>query len=126
MTEDTLKTGTTTIGMKLKDGVILATDQRATMGNLIADNHCQKLFPIADNLGMNHSAISHQLRILRSAGLVRPRKDGKTVYYSLDDEHVEMIFKMGLEHILHKDGHEEEFDLEYITFDRHVLVWLVG
>ena len=52
MTEDTLKTGTTTIGLKLKDGVVLATDQRATMGNLIADNHCQKLFPIADNLGM--------------------------------------------------------------------------
>ncbi len=52
MTEETLKTGTTTIGLKLKDGVILATDQRATMGNLIADNHCQKVFPLADNLGM--------------------------------------------------------------------------
>ncbi|AMK14174.1 proteasome beta subunit [methanogenic archaeon mixed culture ISO4-G1] len=52
MTEDTLKTGTTTIGLKLKDGVILATDQRATMGNLIADNHCQKVFPLAENLGM--------------------------------------------------------------------------
>ncbi|MBQ7653660.1 MAG: winged helix-turn-helix transcriptional regulator [Clostridia bacterium] len=63
------------------------------------------VYHIADNLGMNHSAISHQLRILRSAGLVRPRKDGKTVYYSLDDEHVEMIFKMGLEHILHKNEH---------------------
>ena len=62
------------------------------------------VYHIADNLNMNHSAISHQLMILRSAGLVRPRKDGKTVYYSLDDEHVEMIFKMGLEHIIHKNG----------------------
>lgn len=47
-----LKTGTTTLGMKIKDGVILATDQRATMGNLIANSNVQKLFPIADNIGM--------------------------------------------------------------------------
>ena len=64
------------------------------------------VYHIAENLAMNQSAISHQLRILRSAGLVRPRKDGKTDYYCLDDEHVEMIFKMGLEHILHKNGFE--------------------
>lgn len=51
-TEETLKTGTTTIGLTLKDGVILATDQRATMGNLIANKNCQKVFKLADNLGM--------------------------------------------------------------------------
>lgn len=50
--QNILKTGTTTLGMKIKDGVILATDQRATMGNLIANSNVQKLFPIADNLGM--------------------------------------------------------------------------
>ena len=44
MTEDTLKTGTTTIGLKLKDGVILASDQRATMGNLIAHSDVQKVY----------------------------------------------------------------------------------
>lgn len=49
---DILKTGTTTLGMKIRDGVILATDQRATMGHLIANSNVQKLFPIADNLGM--------------------------------------------------------------------------
>lgn len=55
--DNVLKTGTTTIGMKIKDGVILATDQRATMGNLIANSHVQKVFPIADNLGMTISGL---------------------------------------------------------------------
>ena len=50
------------------------------------------------------SSISHQLRILRGAGLVRPRKEGKESYYSLDDEHVEEIFGAGLAHVLHKGG----------------------
>lgn len=59
---------------------------------------------LAELLGMGQSAISHQLRILRAAGLVRPRRDGKTVYYSLDDEHVHSIFAAGLQHILHKRG----------------------
>lgn len=59
---------------------------------------------IAELLGMGQSAISHQLRILRSAGLVRPRRHGKTVYYSLDDDHVSSVFNAGLQHILHKRG----------------------
>lgn len=63
---------------------------------------------IAQDLSMNQSAISHQLRILRTAGLVRPKREGKTVYYSLDDEHVEMIFEMGLEHVLHKNNNTKE------------------
>ena len=57
---------------------------------------------IADSLKMTQSAISHQLRILRSSGLVRPRREGKTVYYSLDDDHVREILEAGLEHVLHK------------------------
>lgn len=62
---------------------------------------------IAELLGMGQSAISHQLRILRSAGLVRPRRHGKIVYYALDDEHVSLIFNAGLEHILHKRGEKK-------------------
>lgn len=50
-------------------------------------------------LGMNQSAISHQLRVLKQARLVKYRKDGKVVYYSLDDEHVKSIFDQGLVHI---------------------------
>jgi ArsR family transcriptional regulator len=54
---------------------------------------------IAALLGMTQSAISHQLRVLKQAKLVRNRKDGKVVYYSLDDEHVRLIFDQGLAHI---------------------------
>ncbi|MGL5714428.1 MAG: ArsR/SmtB family transcription factor [Paraclostridium sp.] len=54
---------------------------------------------IADLLGMTHSAISHQLRVLKQARLVKFRKEGKVVYYSLDDNHINQIFDCGLEHI---------------------------
>lgn len=58
---------------------------------------------IAALLNMNQSAISHQLRILKQARLVKNRKDGKVVYYSLDDEHVISIFDQGLIHINEKN-----------------------
>lgn len=54
---------------------------------------------IADLLGMTHSAISHQLRVLKQARLVKFRKEGKVVYYSLDDSHISQIFDCGLSHI---------------------------
>lgn len=54
---------------------------------------------IAALLNMTQSAISHQLRILKQAGLVKNRKEGKVVYYSLGDDHVKAIFEKGLEHI---------------------------
>ncbi|HOS69426.1 MAG TPA: metalloregulator ArsR/SmtB family transcription factor [Bacillota bacterium] len=54
---------------------------------------------IAALLSMNQSAISHQLRVLKQARLVKYRKEGKVVYYSLDDEHVKQIFDQGLVHI---------------------------
>ena len=65
---------------------------------------------LASVLNMTDSAISHQLRILRSAGLVRPRRDGKTIFYSLDDEHIEKIYNMGLAHIMHKIGAQPKED----------------
>lgn len=49
-------------------------------------------------LGMSHSAISHQLRVLRSSNLVKFRKEGKVVYYSLADEHVIKLIDMGIKH----------------------------
>ena len=54
---------------------------------------------IANALGMTQSAISHQLRVLKQARLVKFRKVGKTVFYSLDDEHISQIFACGLHHI---------------------------
>ncbi len=50
-------------------------------------------------LGMTQSSISHQLRVLKAAKLVKNRKEGKVVYYSLDDDHIKHIFQQGLEHI---------------------------
>ncbi len=50
-------------------------------------------------VNMNKSAVSHQLKILRDAHLVKSRKVGKEVFYSLDDEHVSLIFKCALEHV---------------------------
>ena len=58
---------------------------------------------IAYLLNMNHSAISHQLATLKMANLVKARKSGKEVYYSLADEHVEMIIKMGKEHVMEEN-----------------------
>lgn len=53
-------------------------------------------------LNMSQSAISHQLRGLRQSKLVKPRKEGKVVYYSLDDDHIKQIFNQGLQHINEK------------------------
>ncbi|HEY9060751.1 MAG TPA: metalloregulator ArsR/SmtB family transcription factor [Pseudobacteroides sp.] len=57
---------------------------------------------IAVLLNMTQSAISHQLRVLKQSRLVKYRKDGKIVFYSLDDEHVKQIFDQGLVHINEK------------------------
>lgn len=54
---------------------------------------------IAVVLNMTQSAISHQLRVLKQAKLVKNRRDGKIVYYSLDDSHIKQIFEQGLMHI---------------------------
>lgn len=53
-------------------------------------------------LNMTQSAVSHQLRVLKQARLVKYRKDGKIVYYSLSDEHVKRIFDQGFEHVIEK------------------------
>jgi DNA-binding transcriptional ArsR family regulator len=57
---------------------------------------------IANLLNMTQSAISHQLRVLKRAALVKSRRDGKVVYYSLDDEHVQQILDQGMTHINEK------------------------
>jgi DNA-binding transcriptional ArsR family regulator len=56
---------------------------------------------LADGLGMTESAVSHQLRGLRQMHLVRARKSGRQVFYSLDDDHVSRLFTLGLDHVQH-------------------------
>ena len=55
---------------------------------------------LAKLLGMTQSAVSHQLRILKQARLIKSRRDGKTVFYSLADEHVRTLLRQGTEHLL--------------------------
>lgn len=57
---------------------------------------------IANILSMSKSSISHQLATLRNSGIVKCRKEGKEVYYSLDDEHVTKVFEIAIDHIKHK------------------------
>ena len=57
---------------------------------------------LANVLSMTKSSISHQLSKMKEVGLVKCRKSGKTVYYSLDDDHISEIFEVGLKHIEHK------------------------
>lgn len=57
---------------------------------------------IAAVMNMSKSAVSHQLALLKKSNLVKNRRDGKNVYYSLDDEHVQKIIEMGLDHILER------------------------
>jgi ArsR family transcriptional regulator, lead/cadmium/zinc/bismuth-responsive transcriptional repressor len=57
---------------------------------------------LAATLGMKQSAVSHQLRTLRQLGLAKSRREGRMVYYSLDDEHVSTLYDQALEHVRHQ------------------------
>lgn len=68
----------------------------------ILDHQEMCVCDIANVLNMTKSSISHQLAVLREAGIVRFRRRGKEVYYTLDDEHISRLYEIGLEHIHHK------------------------
>ena len=54
---------------------------------------------LAGRVGISESAVSHQLRLLRGMRLVRPRRDGRNIYYAIDDQHIVGLFVQGLEHV---------------------------
>jgi ArsR family transcriptional regulator len=56
---------------------------------------------LAATVGLSDSATSHHLRLLRTLGLVRTRREGRTIYYSLDDEHVRTLYRQALDHVAH-------------------------
>ena len=66
------------------------------------DNNEMCVCDIANVLNMTKSSISHQWAIWKNAGIVRYRKSGKEVYYTLDDEHINKLYEIGLEHIEHR------------------------
>jgi ArsR family transcriptional regulator len=59
---------------------------------------------LAALVGMSESAVSHQLRLLRNLRLVRPRRDGRMVFYALDDRHIITLFRQGLRHVQENSG----------------------
>ena len=65
---------------------------------------------IASLLGMSQSAISHQLRVLRQARLVRIRRSGRSSIYGLDDDHVRTVFEQGFRHVSHTAAYREGGD----------------
>lgn len=88
-------------------------DSLAGFYKIIGDKtRCKLLFALMQNemcvcdlanvLSMTKSSISHQLSKMRDYGVVKSRRDGKEVYYSLDDSHIEEIYKVSIEHIKHK------------------------
>ncbi len=62
---------------------------------------------IAELLGMTQSAISHQLKILKDANLVGNRREGKTIFYFLSDDHVRTVIAQGFEHLIEKGENEK-------------------
>lgn len=58
---------------------------------------------LAATVGQSESAVSHHLRLMRDLGLVRSRRDGRLVYYALDDDHVATLYAQALEHIEHRN-----------------------
>jgi len=54
---------------------------------------------LASQLGLTESAVSHQLRLLRNTRIVRTRRDGRMIFYALDDKHVLALFRQGLRHV---------------------------
>ncbi|MGN0452295.1 MAG: ArsR/SmtB family transcription factor [Ruminococcus sp.] len=63
---------------------------------------------ISERLSMSPSAISHQLKVLKDSNLVANRREGKTIYYFLADDHVRTIVEMGFEHIDERENENEE------------------
>ncbi len=75
------------------------------------DNNEMCVCDIANLLNMTKSSISHQLSNLKASGLVKNRKVGKEVYYSLDDEHVKSVLEIAIEHVTHKEALNEEVSI---------------
>lgn len=80
---------------------LLGDPNRVRLLSLLFDREvCVQV--LTEALDMSQSAVSHQLRVLRQMNLVRHRKDGRRVYYTLDDDHVRGLFQQGLLHVDHK------------------------
>jgi DNA-binding transcriptional ArsR family regulator len=78
----------------------LSDPTRVRIVSLLADAELC-VCDLAAALGMSQSAVSHQLRTLRDLQLVRWRREGRQIFYALDDDHVGDLFRRGLDHVVH-------------------------
>lgn len=81
----------------------LADPTRIRILHLLSEEECS-VGHIAEILDLSHSAISHQLSFLRSLHLVKTRREGRTIYYSCDDNHVVGLLRQTIDHIEHTRG----------------------
>ena len=93
---------------KLADFFKMIGDPTRTKILFALDQNEMCVCDIANVLGMTKSSISHQLATLKQSGIVKYRKEGKEVYYTLDDEHVKQVFEIAIEHIQHKEREENK------------------
>lgn len=80
---------------------MLSDPTRVRILSVLLDHPELNVGALVECLGMSESAISHQLRGLRQMHIVRARKEGRQVYYALDDEHVAALFQQGVNHVSH-------------------------
>ena len=73
---------------------------RLTILSLLMDQEEVCVGDIAERLNMTQSGVSHQLALLKQSKLVKTKRDGKSIYYSIADEHVSEIIRIGMEHVL--------------------------
>ena len=86
---------------------ILSDETRLAIMMLLRESGEMCVCDISTLLNMTQPAISHHLKVLRQTQLVKYRRDGKIVYYSLDDDHIALLFQQGLAHVTEKWGREE-------------------
>jgi ArsR family transcriptional regulator, lead/cadmium/zinc/bismuth-responsive transcriptional repressor len=92
----------TTLGRLALTYKIMGDPTRLKIIMALRDDEEMCVCDLAAFVGISESAISHQLRRLRESALVKYRRDGQTLYYSLDDHHVSQLIAMGLDHVLEK------------------------
>ena len=93
---------------KLADFFKMIGDPTRTKILFALDQNEMCVCDIANVLGMTKSSISHQLATLKQSGIVKYRKEGKEDYYTLDDDHVQQVFEIAIEHIQHKEREENK------------------
>jgi len=81
---------------------LLADPTRTRILFALADGEERYVCDLAGAVQMPESSVSHALRLLRMAGVVKNRRDGRHIYYSLDDSHIKMLLEVSREHLAHK------------------------